>query len=268
MTTAATIPSSDRSSNEDWHAVTGDAWVVLDGATIRTHAGCHHGLPWYVRQLGASLLAGVQDETQPLRSVLASAIRQVSAAHEGTCDLTHPGTPSAAVGIIRRSTSHLEWLVLGDITALILTDRGLITDVDDRVSQTAQTERREADRHPIGSAGKQDALGRMKAVELASRNIPGGYWIASTDPEAAEHAHAGSVPLDRVRATAMCSDGAMRALDMTPLDTPEQVLTALQVSGPRALLDRVRAAEHADPDGIRVPRNKSSDDAKIGRAHV
>ncbi|MEV0082935.1 hypothetical protein [Saccharopolyspora sp. NPDC050642] len=105
------------------------------------------------------------------------------------------------------------------------------------------------------------AILAMKEVELASRNREGGYWIASSDPDAAAHSLTGSAPVDQVERVAVCSDGAMRALDLTPIDTTAGVLRVLREAGPGGLVEQVRAAEDGDPLGARVPRNKARDDA-------
>src|SRR5699024_5968226 len=128
-------------------------------------------------------------------------------------------------------------------------------------SQIALAERRECDRYLLGTDEKLAAIHAMKPVELANRNVPGGYWIASAVPEAAEHAYTGSVDAGDVARLAVCSDGAMRSLDLTSINTPDAVLDVLHASGPTSLVEHVRAAEVADEDGRRVPRNKAYDDA-------
>lgn len=256
-----TLASGDQTANEDWYGATDDAVVVLDGATIRTDTGCEHGLQWYVRHLGSTLLAGAHDISVELRTVLARAIEHVRGLHAETCNLAHPGTPSAAVGLVRRVGTRLDWLVLGDITVMVETGEKLHVEVDDRVSETALAERAECDRHLIGTDAKMAAILAMKEVELASRNVPGGYWIASTMPEAAEHALIGGVPLDEVRRFGVCSDGAMRCLRMTSVNTHAAALAVMATNGPRALVELVRTAEHRDHAGARWPRNKALDDA-------
>lgn len=260
--TAHTRPADDDKPNEDWFGVADGLVVVLDGATIRTDTGCLHGLPWYVQQLGSALIAAAQDADTSLTDVLATAIRAVTEQHRDTCDLEHPGTPSAAVGIARQRGEFLEWATLGDITVMVETGpAGLRVTSDDRVSKTATQERRECDRHLLGTDAKMAAIQAMKPVELANRNVAGGYWIASVEPDAGRHAYTGSALLRDVQRVAVCSDGAMRALELTTLDTPDAVLRALHQDGPAALVEQVRAAEQADADGARVPRNKGTDDA-------
>lgn len=260
-TRAYTLPSDPDSGNEDWYLVSDGLVIVLDGATIRTDTGCIHGLRWYVHQLGLSIATAAADYTRDLPAALSSAISHVRSLHAETCDLDHPGTPSAAAGIVRYCGDRAEWAVLGDITVMVDRSSGLSVTCDDRVSHTAITERRECDRHLIGTPEKMQAILAMKKIELASRNRDGGYWIASTMPSAAEHAHTNSAPLADVRSIAVCSDGAMRALDMTSIDTNAAVMHVLTSSGPQMLIEKVRAAEDSDPLGKQYPRNKATDDA-------
>jgi len=251
--TASGTPSGP---NEDWLSAGSDVVVVLDGATVRTGTGCRHGVVWYVRNLGARLVAEAADESRPLPDVLAGAIRGVAARHP-ECDLDHPGTPSAAVGIVRVEGDGIGYAVLGDVSLVVDTGDGITVVCDDRVSRTAPAERTAVDDHPIGAPEKAEALVRMKHAELAARNRPGGYWIAAADPDAARHALVGRVPL--VRRFALLSDGAARAVDLfRVLDWGE----ALDLS-PEDLVARVREVEAADPLGEGFPRNKASNDATV-----
>lgn len=262
FSTSAHTRASGEQPNEDWYAATDGLVVVLDGATIRTDTGCVHGLPWYVHQLGAAIISAAQDRRLELAEVLRQAIEQVAGLHRDTCDLNHEGTPSAAVGIARHNEYRLEWLSLGDITVLVdtATDHLHVTS-DNRVSLTATPERHECDRHLLGTDAKLAAILAMKPVELNARNVEGGYWIASVNPDAARHAYTGTTSLADVRQYAVCSDGAMRALDLTAISTHAGVLGVLRRAGPEFLIDQVRTAERHDPHGARVPRNKATDDA-------
>ncbi|MEU6265203.1 hypothetical protein [Saccharopolyspora shandongensis] len=114
-----------------------------------------------------------------------------------------------------------------------------------------------------------------------SGNKPNEDWFAASDglvvildgatirtdtgcirnPGAAAHSLTGSAPVGQVERVAVCSDGAMRALDLTPIDTTAGVLRVLREAGPDGLVEQVRAAEDDDPLGARVPRNKARDDA-------
>lgn len=256
----AAEPGTAGVPSEDWSAASDDLVVVLDGATARTGTGCVHGIAWYARRLGRAVADLAADRGMPLTDVLRTAIARTADAHRDTCDLTHPGTPSAAVGILRETPDRWEYLVLGDVTVAAATPAGELVVSDERVGASAAAERAEADRHPIGSPAKQAALLRMKHAELAARNRDDGYWTAATDPAAADHALCGSVPKAGVTACAVLTDGVARAVAFGLLDWPG-VFTVLHERGPAELLRLVREAEASDPAGQRWPRNKKSDDA-------
>jgi hypothetical protein len=257
----ATDPGSPGRPNEDWALVSSDLAVVLDGATARTDTGCVHGVAWYAHQLGAAIVANTAIRASNLASGVAYAIDQVARLHP-QCDLNHPGTPSAAVGVARATGAYLEYLVLGDVTVAVETAAGMTVVTDDRVSRTAQPERAEAERLPIGSPEKAAALLAMKHGELAVRNRAGGYWVAANDPAAIEHAYTGHISLDQVQGVAVLTDGATRAITFRLIDWTG-VLALLAESGPGELIRRIRAAEAHDPAGITWPRNKRSDDATV-----
>ncbi|SCL29987.1 Protein phosphatase 2C [Micromonospora pallida] len=259
---AASEPSKADKLNEDWFSASPNVVVVLDGATARTDTGCVHGVSWYAAQLGASLSAQASDASMTLQAALAAAIEHVANQHQ-ECDLTSPGTPSAAVAVLRRNQSHLEYLVLGDVGIILDADSDLTVIIDDRVDKTAQLERRAADAYPIGSAEKAEALIRMKHAELAARNAPGGFWVAAADPATVDHALIGKVAVDSINRSIVLTDGAARLVRMFNEASWNSMLELLESQGPSEVLRRVRQLELSDPVGFKWPRNKQSDDATI-----
>lgn len=251
-------PGSPGAANEDSTAAGQDIFVVLDGATVRTDSGCIHGVAWFAEHLGMAIK---NHASLGPADALAAAISWIAEKHRDTCVLSHPGTPSAAVAIIQVDGDVLRYLVLGDVTVVIDTESGLQVVSDQRISQTALAERAAADAMLATDPGKAATLVRMKRAELAARNVPGGYWIAAADPAAAQHAITGVVPLSDVRQIAALSDGAARAVDLYGLYDWSGVLDVLRDAGPEELIRQVRAVEASDPEGVRWPRNKISDDA-------
>jgi hypothetical protein len=259
--TGATIHGG-AGENEDWLAATPDLIVVLDGATVRTETGCHHGPAWYTRKLGAAIIATAADQQLSLAEVLAAAIAEVATLHP-ECDLKRPGAPSAGAGIVRRDGDLLRYLVLGDITIALASDAGVQVISDERVSSTALAERAEADRYLIGTPEKTAAMIRMKEVELAAQNHDGGYWISAANPAAVEHALVGELNANDIRQFALLSDGAARLVNAFDAATWPEVLDLLATAGPNELISRVREIEDSDPLGEKYRRNKKSDDATV-----
>lgn len=260
--TSDTAPGDVGTPNEDWLATTSDLIVVLDGATARTDTGCHHGVAWFARKLGAAIIAAAAQSETPLPGVLAIAIREVAGLHP-ECDLAHAGTPSAAVAIVRHEGAAVRYLVLGDVSVVLDTGGDPLVISDDRVSKTGTAERAEADRWPIGSPEKAAALLAMKHVELAARNQPDGYWIAAADPDAVKQAITGEVASSDIHRLAVLTDGAARLVAMFGRRDWWGALDLLEEVGPTEFIAHVRRAEALDSNGVEYHRNKKSDDATV-----
>lgn len=240
--------------------------MVLDGVTARTETGCVHGAAWLARQLGAALLCRL-GEPDPLVSVLAAGIAEVAGWHGDRCDLTHPGTPSAAVGVVRFTSAGVEYAVLGDVTVVAETRAGeLVVVADQRSDPAAAAEREAATALPYGSPERAAALVGMKHAEHAARNRAGGFWVAAADPAVAGQAIVGTVD-DAVR-VAVLSDGAARAVHLFGLCDWPGAVEVLAGEGSAGLIARVREAETADPGAVRWPRTKRSDDATVAWAEL
>jgi hypothetical protein len=259
----ATQAGSQESASEDWAGVLAPGLaVVLDGlsAPDGTGTGCRHGTPWFVSQLGPRLLALAADPARSLADALADAIRQVADLHPG-CDLTHPGTPSATVVLLRVLEERADYLALADATLLLDTADGLKVVSDERVNQLAAKERAAANQVPTGSALKLRRRVQLTRALRRARNRPGGYWVAAADPQAASQAVTGTLPATSLRRAVLLSDGASRLVDLFDLATWEELLALLDENGPEELLRQVRAAEAVDPEARQWPRTKRSDDA-------
>ncbi|CAL9482308.1 hypothetical protein SUDANB121_03079 [Nocardiopsis dassonvillei] len=299
----ATEPGRADRPNEDFAAVTAHCAVLLDGVSGPPDGdgGCSHGVARHVRWLGGLLLAGI-DAGRPLRAALAEAIGAAAALHSGTCDLARRDTPSATVVAVRivpggdsggaapggpaengappagspdgpgggdraaHGPGRLEYLVLSDSVLLLADPRPLpgAADPDGRggVVRTVDGVGLVADTRL--DALRTDLRRRGEAPEAlrALRGVPGGFWTAGSDPRAADEAYTGTARLDRF---ALMTDGATRAVEVFGDLDWGQAFSLVSDKGPRALIERVRALEDADPQGRSHPRGKVRDDATVVR---
>jgi hypothetical protein len=163
----------------------------------------------------------------------------------------------------RASEASLDYLVLGD-SALVMEDAsgGIKVVSDRRMDQVVTEKYRAMLALPIGTPQKQAARTAFVRAQQPLRNKPGGYPVASTDPEAARQALTGSVQVGRIVRAAMLSDGVSRFAEFG-IGTWHDLLTTLTAGGPAALFARVREAEDSDPQGIRWPRAKRHDDVSV-----
>ena len=262
--TLASRRSPDATSNEDFIAATPGVVVVVDGASVPPElgTGCRHGTAWFAHRLGTQLLAllTTQADHSPADS-LAQAITDVAALHAGTCDLGHPGSPSATVAILREQPEAVDCLVLGDTTILLEEPTGIRILTDDRLEQVAAVQHGAMHQHATGSADHDRSFAELVTEQRRHRNHPDGFWVASTDPSAAQHALTDTVPRSGLLRAAVLSDGATRLVDRFGLLDWPSFLDVLADQGPDAIIQQVRTAEASDPDGRRWPRGKRHDDA-------
>ncbi|WP_066935128.1 protein phosphatase 2C domain-containing protein [Microtetraspora fusca] len=263
--TFATEPASPDRPNEDFIAAIPDAVVLLDGAgtPAGSESGCSHGVAWYARTLGSILIASLTQSAGTLTEILAECIKAATSLHDFTCDVNHPGSPSATVVMLRRTGDDLDYLVLAD-SVLVLDVIGTedpVVITDDREGQVGKRYRTAMDALDSGTTDHTAALRTYVEAMRAHRNRDGGFWVASSDPLVAEQALTGTLPADQVRAAALLSDGASRLVDRFGLATWRQALDILAQGGPAELVRRVRDAERSDLNGKRWPRGKVFDDA-------
>ena len=259
-----TPPAPGGAVNEDFIVATDKVVILLDGASVPQglETGCRHGTAWYVGRLGIRLLDQLTDQPdQLLTDALAAAIQAVASLHADTCELDHPGGPSAAVALLREAGQTVDYLVLADTTILLDAPAGIKAISDDRLAQVAVTEHSAMHREATGTLTHQQRYADLVTELRRHRNQNAGYWVASSAPDAAYHALTGSVPEHEVRRAALLSDGATRLVDRFGTMAWPHLLDVLDREGPYALILQTREAENGDPEGRRWPRSKRHDDA-------
>lgn len=160
----STAPSEDRA------LVGPNLLAVLDGVTAKPETGCEHSVGWFADQLAGELLRFAHLEPAP---ALAEAIRQAAELHSGSCDLGHPDSPSAAVGLVQIKDDVLRYLVLGDATVVVDTKRELLVVSDTQTKRTAGADPADVEHALTGEVPLQDVRrvailsdGAARAVDL------------------------------------------------------------------------------------------------------
>lgn len=240
MQAAYATDAGDGNGNEDYVTAGPDWALVLDGATAPTgvDSGCVHHVRWLVRQFAAAITA-CMPAAAPLADLLAGAISDVRRAHGGACDLDNPDSPSSTVAMCRVTGTVLECLSLAD-SAVLHARLGYATEVfvDDRTS------------HLPGGRPYSHALVRPL------RNQPGGFWVASTKPEAAYEAVQGACELADDSSVLLLTDGVTRLVELYGR-TWDSLAAMAAAHGPGSLIMAVRQLEHDQPPS----HGKQHDDA-------
>lgn len=258
------VPGDPARPNEDWAGIGGDALVVVDGAGSPPDlgTGCLHGVAWYARTLGAVLLNEAQCSRHTLVDVLGTGIEIVANRHASECDLSHPGTPSAAVSVVRCGEGAVEYVVLADCTVVIGIGDDAIAITDRREAVVGAAFKFDGMWTDIGSDAHRAQITAYMDNMRSMRNISGGFWVAAADSAVAAESVSGSIERDRA-AVAVMSDGASRPFDLFDMDTPASFLRRVVARGARLEVDGIRTNESTDPHGARWPRAKRHDDASL-----
>ncbi len=253
MTSVAAEPTRE---NEDFTGAIPTAAVLIDGAGIPGSAAvCRHGVAWYARRLGASLLGALGEEPdRGLASLCADAIEQVTDAHRRTCRVADPVSPSATVLAVRWGEAEIEYLLLGD-SVLVLEQRDGRTEVicDRREVIISRSYAAELARLDVRSTRYHQLLAELRS----QRNRSGGFWVAKDDPRAAAEAIVGRSAISRSAGVVLLSNGASRLVDRFGLLDWPTFAAQLAVSDGAAMIRRVRTEEAA--------RGVAPDDATITR---
>jgi len=104
-------------------------------------------------------------------------------------------------------------------------------------------------------------LADLQAAQRLARNHSEGYRIAESDPEAARHAISRTLPIDKIQALLLLTDGA--AAGVTTYSAPStwpELVHQVASAGARQVLGDLRQLEETDPAGRQWPRAKPQDD--------
>ncbi|MEV5575097.1 integrase [Spirillospora sp. NPDC052269] len=244
----ATGQGSPQRRNEDFVAAAPGAAVVLDGRgfPLGTDLGCEHGIAWYSRSLGTRLLARILDGLGDAPQAGAPVGPPEGAHRSGNRPLVARLAGAIAdVAAAHRATCDLAHPYTPSATVMAVRVRGDVLDY-------------------LVLADSTLLLDGPRGVEA----VIGGRGFAAGDPSVAEQAITGTVPLADLRGVMLLTDGASRLADMFHHTDWAGLTRFVREEGPEALIARTRKVEATDPEGVRWPRTKPSDDATVALLEV
>ena len=262
------LPGDAAKPNEDSFGYSGEAALVMDGATpLGDPLMPGPSDAAWLAQFGARrLMAHLKDGDAP-RTALTHALEDAEKSFNALS--RRPirekwETPCASMFLVTESKAGLECFWFGDCSALLLHDGAcrIIGDAFDKRGQEADWARKLALARKLRPSADFNRP-KIQDAQRAARNRinSGSYWLFSPNPRAASHvAHAGvkAAPGDLLL---LASDGFLAlATDYGAYDARGLMLAARD-KGLAAIGEQLRGIENTDAMGEKFARFKKSDDA-------
>jgi serine/threonine protein phosphatase PrpC len=263
------LPGDPAKANEDAFSHSGDAAVVMDGATMLGDPlmpGASDAA--WIAQFGVRRLMAHLKDGDGARKALRNALAETQKSFEAL--RRYPPeemwqTPCASMMLAMQNDAGLECLWYGDCAALVKQDDGPVAVIgetfDKRAAeaQRAQKVAKERNLSPADGFSRQQFLDVLRAAR--NRINSGGNWLFTPDVRAASHAARRTMKVASGSLILLASDGFLALASDYGAYSVDGLMAAAMDKGLGTLGEELRTIEAGDSGGDRYPRFKKSDDA-------
>ncbi|MEH3092033.1 MAG: hypothetical protein PGN20_08235 [Agrobacterium cavarae] len=266
-------PGKPERANEDRLAWNASSAFVVDGATglgdQQFMTGFGSDAAWIAEFAAKRLMSEVTPEAD-----FADIIRRISQdariSFEALAgDQPRYAWPVAALAGLRVTPNGLQFAGLGDSVAYILHDDGreesLMALPDAFEREQAAARAHVARLGGIGAAGMATSdpktLADLRRNRERQNTADGTVWSLSLVPETADHIATATIDIAGGATAIICSDGLADLVSLYGRYTPGSLIRRAVTAGLPSLIKELRQLEREiDPEGLRYPRLKQSDD--------
>ena len=239
-----------------------DYYWVLDGAT--PPKGNHESTVEYVRCLSETMTTLAKTADSP-KALLKDAIASMPSSFS-----LGDYTPYSTAVVIRVLENKIQYAVLSDSTLSISVNDKITQIIDDRLKKIAVEERtlvQQLRASGVNEESEEYLIARKKLIdkESESKNKEGGYWVASLNPEAADHAICGEITYNEDDSViiAAATDGLCRLFThFNSYSNLAEIAQRVWEDGTSLVFDELRTLEK-DPANFRKPISSTNDDASF-----
>lgn len=256
--------------NEDFAFACEDFAFVIDGATGMFNQKISSDLSdakWYSNNLGKYLITALNNYDKSLTEIMKDAINKLKvdflniAKGQEILD-----TPSAAIIICRIKNNIMEHFSLGDCGFLIKQNKIIKNIIKNDISILDQKNidsmiQLSQEKH-INILEAKELLNDDFIAKRKKKNKPNGYYIASDDPSACDHALTGSIKLNKNNQLLLYSDGFSQIWEVMKIYNEEEIFNKLDKKySLKSFIEELREKQNSDPFCNNYPRTKKSDDS-------
>ncbi|HWE06981.1 MAG TPA: protein phosphatase 2C domain-containing protein [Rhizomicrobium sp.] len=267
---ALSLPGNPAKPNEDAWGQTSGAAVVLDGATSLGEALLpgESDPAWLARFAARRLMAHCQDGAEhrdAVRNALADAEKSFHGLRKRAPKEGYEN-PYASMMFAGASDKGIEALWFGDCVALVKRPDEPVEIIGDAFDKRAAESRRVAmlakakGLAPAAGVNRPEFLSALRIARNTVNTEKGG-WLFGPNAEAAEHVRSQHVEAQPGTLMLLASDGFLALASDYGIHDAKSLVATAETKGLDALGQQLRAVEADDPDGVKFPRFKTSDDA-------
>lgn len=252
--------------NEDAFGHDPSAAVVLDGATPLGDSMMpgKSDAAWIAQFGTRRILAHLRDGEGPrkaLRGALADAEKSFHALRLRDLEDVWQ-TPAASMMLAAETGEGIAFLWFGDCAALVSDGGEAVTVVGetfDSKSGESESARQAANASNQPATRREHHMDGLRARR--NRINSGSYWLFTPAEKAASHAARRVLKLKPGAVILLASDGFLALASDYGAYSAGGLMRAAMDRGLQVLAEELRGIENADPDGVKYPRFKKSDDA-------
>jgi Protein phosphatase 2C len=265
------IPGTPERDNEDAMGANAHIAFVLDGVTGVGDTPLMAGrsdAAWVAQLARDLLLRHSEQGVGDLRGFITRVATDIAAQFER--DRLRPPAaryemPWTTLSMIAVSEGRLEIAYVGDSRVLIETSEDAVHNFGTNPSRTAFESKLAAKmiaaRKGIGAAAiRETVLPELRRVR-DTVNTANGFWLLGADPSVGKHATVTSIELTGPATVLLATDGFYALSDDYRRYGERELIATAQTIGLKVLGRELRHIEDDDPEGVRYPRMKKSDDA-------
>jgi serine/threonine protein phosphatase PrpC len=268
-----TSPGNPERANDDRFGYNEASAFVIDGATglgdRRYIEEAGSDAAWIAEQFAHGFQQDLTRDTKVSDIARTLSVNALATFQDRNADVPRYAWPLAAFAMVHATRSGLSFLGLGDSCLFLLRDDGS-AGLHMAIPDAYASEQLHAQSHIArtggitrdgGALGNPETLAALRRHRESQNTANSGVWTLGLVPDAADHLVSEELRIEGTSHAIVCSDGFSDLVVLYAAYTSASLVRTALDNGLAPMVDELRRFEREiDPEGLRFPRFKQSDD--------
>jgi hypothetical protein len=270
---AITNPGNPEKPNDDRFGHNNASAFVIDGATglgdRRYIEEAASDAAWIAERFAHGFQENITRDSEIPDVARALSVDALAAFQGRNGDVPRYAWPLAAFAMVHATRRGLSFIGLGDSCLFLLQDNGsaslhmAIPDayVNEQMHAQSHIARTGGITKGGGALGNPETLAALRRHRESQNTADSGVWTLGLVPDAADHLVSQELRIEGTSHAIVCSDGFSDLVVLYSAYTSASLVRTALDKGLAPMVDELRRFEReSDPEGLRFPRFKQSDD--------